>query len=393
MRRARPTALLLSLCVAAPGALAQDAVPEEADDDGALAPVVVRGSRAGADRWQSPASMDVVNADDLKAGRPQISLSESLARVPGLVVRDRQNFAQDAQLSVRGFGSRASFGVRGLKLYVDGIPASAPDGQGQASHFPLSAAERIEVVRGPFAALYGASSGGVLMLTTEDGRWPGEWRAGFTAGSDGLWRLSAQALGRTAPPDQLGWSYALSASGFSTDGARPQSAAAQGTANLKLTRQSGADRLVLLFNHHALRADDPLGLSRAEFDTNPRQTTPNALAYDTRKPVRQTQLGAAWEHRLNAEQRLELMGWLGQRGVIPGHPARRAGCARLGRRRDRAGPRLRRRPRALAARPPDGRRHAGPGSRPDVEPPARAARRLRELHRPAPGRAGPPAAR
>ena len=266
MRRARPTALLLSLCVAAPGALAQDAVPEEADDDGALAPVVVRGSRAGADRWQSPASMDVVNADDLKAGRPQISLSESLARVPGLVVRDRQNFAQDTQLSVRGFGSRASFGVRGLKLYVDGIPASAPDGQGQTSHFPLSAAERIEVVRGPFAALYGASSGGVLMLTTEDGRWPGEWRAGFTAGSDGLWRLSAQALGRTAPPDQLGWSYALSASGFSTDGARPQSAAAQGTANLKLMRQSGADRLVLLFNHHALRADDPLGLSRAEFD-------------------------------------------------------------------------------------------------------------------------------
>ena len=99
MRRARPTALLLSLCVAAPGALAQDAAPEEADDDGALAPVVVRGSRAGADRWQSPASMDVVNADDLKAGRPQISLSESLARVPGLVVRERQNFAQDAQLS------------------------------------------------------------------------------------------------------------------------------------------------------------------------------------------------------------------------------------------------------------------------------------------------------
>ena len=97
--------------------------------------------------------MDVVNADDLKAGRPQISLSESLARVPGLVVRDRQNFAQDAQLSVRGFGSRASFGVRGLKLYVDGIPASAPDGQSQTSHFPLSAAERIEVVRGPFAAL------------------------------------------------------------------------------------------------------------------------------------------------------------------------------------------------------------------------------------------------
>ena len=292
-RPRRPATLLLSLCAAAPAAWAQSAA-EETEDDGALAPVVVRGSRAGVDRWQSPASIDIVTADDLKAARPQISLAEGLGRVPGLVVRDRQNFAQDAQLSIRGFGSRSSFGVRGLKLYVDGIPASAPDGQGQTSHFPLGAAERIEVVRGPFAALYGASSGGVLMLTTEDGRGPGEWRAGFAAGSDGVWRLSTQALGRTAPPDQPGWAYALSASGFTTDGARPHSAAAQGTANLKLSRQNADGRLVLLLNHHQGRADDPLGLSRAEFDADPGQTTPNALRYDTRKTVRQTQLGAAW---------------------------------------------------------------------------------------------------
>ena len=306
-------ALLLSICAAAPGAWALET--EEPEDDGALAPVVVRGSRAGADRWASPASIDVVTADDLKDGRPQISLAEGLGRVPGLIVRDRQNFAQDAQLSVRGFGSRSTFGVRGLKLYVDGIPASAPDGQGQTSHFPIGAAERIEVVRGPFAALYGASSGGVLSLYTEDGRWPGDWRAGFAAGSDGLWRLSTQALGRTAPPDQPGWGYALSLSGFTTDGARPHSAASQGTANLKLSRQNADGRLVLLLNHHQGRADDPLGLSRAEFDADPGQTTPNALRHDTRKTVRQTQLGAAWERRLNAEQLVELMGWLGQRGV------------------------------------------------------------------------------
>ncbi len=313
--RQRTLALLPFLAALLPAWAQSPAVQPEPVDDGALAPIVVRGSRAGLDRWRSPASIEVVGADELSAARPQVSLAEGLGRVPGLIVRERQNHAQDVQLSVRGFGSRASFGVRGLKLYVDGIPASTPDGQGQTSHFPLAAAERIEVLRGPFAALYGASSGGVLSLYTEDGRWPGEWRTGFAAGSDGLWRLSAQALGRSAPPEQAGWSYALTASGFHTDGTRPHSGAAQGTAKLKLSRQTADGRLVLLLNHHQGRADDPLGLSRAEFDADPGQSTANALRYDTRKTVRQTQFGAAWEQRLNHEQRLELMGWLGQRGV------------------------------------------------------------------------------
>lgn len=311
----RRAALFLVLAALPPGAWAETTAPEPEEDAGALEPVVVRGTRAGADRWRSPASIDVVTGEDMREGRPQISLAEGLGRVPGLVVRDRQNFAQDLQLSIRGFGARSSFGVRGLKLYLDGIPASAPDGQGQTSHFPLTMAERVEVVRGPFAALYGASSGGVLSLYTEDGKWPGEWRAGFAAGSDGTWRLSTAALGRTAPPDQPGWSYALSLSGFTTDGARAQNSSTQGTANVKLTREDADGKLTLLFNRHHLIAKDPLGLTRAEFDADPHQTTPNALKYDTRKSVSQTQLGVAWQRRLNADQKLELIGWWGQRGV------------------------------------------------------------------------------
>jgi len=319
VRRPRLATSLITGLLGLPCAVgAQAPAGAAADDDdvaGALAPVVVRAQGSGTDRWRSPASVDVVTGDDLREGRPQVSLAESLGRVPGLVVRDRQNFAQDLQLSIRGYGSRSSFGVRGLKLYVDGIPASAPDGQGQTSHFPIGTADRVEVVRGPFAALYGASSGGVLSLYTEDGRWPGEWRAGFSAGSDGLWRLSTAALGRTAPPDQPGWSYALSLGGFTADGARAQSSATQGTANVKLSREDADGRVTLLFNQHNSRAQDPQGLTRAEFDADPKQTTPNALRYDTRKSLHQTQLGAAWQRRLNDEQKLELMGWWGQRGV------------------------------------------------------------------------------
>ena len=110
-----------------------------------------------------PASVDVIEGATLRDGQLGINLSESLLRVPGIVALNRQNYAQDIQISSRGYGARATFGVRGLRLYADGIPASGPDGQGQVSHFDIGSAERIEVLRGPFSALYVNSSGGVAL--------------------------------------------------------------------------------------------------------------------------------------------------------------------------------------------------------------------------------------
>jgi iron complex outermembrane receptor protein len=239
-----------------------------------------------------------------------------LGRVPGLVVRNRQNYAQDLQISVRGYGARATFGVRGVRLFVDGIPASAPDGSGQAANFPLGSADRVEVVRGPMAALYGASSGGALLLYTEDGQQPAQWRTGVVAGSDGLWRASTQVSGQTGTPQAPGWSYALDVSGFATDGTRPQSAADRTTANMKLSRSHEGGRTVLVFNRHSSSALDPQGLSRAEFDANPDQTNAGALSFNTRKTVSQTQLGLAFEQALGNGHKLELMGYGGQREVV-----------------------------------------------------------------------------
>jgi iron complex outermembrane receptor protein len=138
-------------------------------DSGSLAPVVVIGSGSAEQRWRSSATADVVYGNELREGQLQINLSEGLGRVPGLVIRNRENYAQDLQVSIRGYGARSTLGIRGIRLFVDGIPASAPDGSGQAANFPLGSAERIEVVRGPFASLYGASSGGAILLYTEDG--------------------------------------------------------------------------------------------------------------------------------------------------------------------------------------------------------------------------------
>lgn len=294
------------------GVFAADGVP----DGGALAPVVVTGGSGWRSGWLSPGSVDVVDGEELRAGQLQVNLSEGLGRVPGLVVRNRNNYAQDLQISVRGFGARAPFGVRGVRLYVDGIPATAPDGQGQVAHFPLGSADRIEVVRGPFSVLYGASAGGVVALYTQDGQRPGEWRSGAVAGADGLWRLSTQVSGQTGTGVTPGWSYVLEASRFATDGLRPQAAASRSTANLKLSRtDEQGGRTVLVYNSHTSRAQDPLGLTRAEWAAHPGGTTPVAMLFHTRKTVGQTQLGLAWEQPLGQGHRVELMLYGGERDV------------------------------------------------------------------------------
>src|ERR1700719_4280140 len=135
-----------------------------------LSAIVVTATRVPESSMDLPVSVDLVNQDAIRRGQLQVNLSESLISVPGVSVQSRQNYAQDLQISVRGFGARSSFGVRGLRLYSDGIPGTMPDGQGQFSQFDLGSADHIEVLRGPFSALYGNSSGGVIAIFTEDAK-------------------------------------------------------------------------------------------------------------------------------------------------------------------------------------------------------------------------------
>ena len=135
--------------------------------------------------------------------------------MPGLVAQNRQNYAQDLQISSRGFGARSAFGVRGVRLIADGIPATMPDGQGQAATFNLDMAERIEVLRGPFSAIYGNHSGGVIQLFTRDGEGPAVDRDERPAGSYGMRKTDVNAQGEAG-----GIGYVLDASRFDTDGYR-----------------------------------------------------------------------------------------------------------------------------------------------------------------------------
>jgi iron complex outermembrane receptor protein len=255
--------------------------------------VVITGSVVERALLDAPYAISVVDAPSLRVAGPMVNLSEALARAPGLTVANRNNYAQDLQISSRGFGARAGFGVRGMRLYTDGIPASMPDGQGQVSHFPIASAERIEVLRGPFSVLYGNSSGGVVALITAPVR-EGSAEVALDAGRFGLaqWRLGVAA------PLGAGFDLRASIAGFDWDGFRPHSSASKDSGALRLGWSNGTrDRVAVHLNSLDQPADDPLGLTRTQFEADPRQTTPQATQFDTRKTARQLQAGLSWQHR------------------------------------------------------------------------------------------------
>ncbi|OOW86782.1 ligand-gated channel [Xanthomonas campestris pv. vitiswoodrowii] len=290
--------------------LAADPAPPAATSIQRLPAVQVDAARVrGVDDFDLPASFTVVAADD--DNRRGAQVSELLDGIPGLVARDRQNYAQDTQLSIRGFGARSTFGVRGVRLLVDGIPASMPDGQGQLSHFNVLGAQRVEVLRGPFSALYGNSSGGVLQLWSADGQPDDPWRLRATYGSNATVNVGAQVLGQ-----QGAVHYNVAANHFDTDGFRAHSRAKRDSVNAKLGFDlAEGRRLDLVLNYlDAPDAQDPLGLTRAQFNADPAQATSVATQFNTRKSVRQSQAGAIFTQRLD-NQTLRLMAYGGQRSV------------------------------------------------------------------------------
>jgi iron complex outermembrane receptor protein len=289
------------------GVVAQTPAPEPAVK---LAPVVVTATRTEVPAFDVPASIDRVGSETIREGRPQINISESLGGVPGLLARDRQNYAQDVQISIRGFGARSTFGIRGVRMYVDGIPATLPDGQGQITNVELGSTDRIEVLRGPFSALYGNSSGGVIQVFSEEGRGPPVLSAGAGLGSYDTRRVAAKASGATGS-----FGYVVGASIFKTDGYRDHSEAERQLGNAKLTWQpDGASKLTFIANRLDLpKALDPLGLTRAQFEADPRGVDPVAEDFNTRKTVDQTQLGAIYERSFGAANTLRLLVYGGQR--------------------------------------------------------------------------------
>jgi iron complex outermembrane receptor protein len=281
-----------------------------ADDSASLQQVVVTATRLEVDPFNVPAAISSVSGEQLRNDALGVNLSDDLQSVPGLLARNRNNYAQDQQISIRGIGANSTFGVRGVRVYQDGIPATGPDGQGQVSQFNIDSASRVEILRGPFSALYGNSSGGVIQVFTADGQGPPQVREGLAYGSFDDFRANMNAQGSEGPVG-----YNVDFTHFSVDGFREHSSAKSDSFNSKLNYTiNDSNHLTFVANVIARPdAQDPLGLTTAEFAADPEGTDPAAARYNTRKSLQQQQGGLIYDLDIDDSQSVHVMGYYGHR--------------------------------------------------------------------------------
>ncbi|MQZ30761.1 TonB-dependent receptor [Acinetobacter haemolyticus] len=278
-----------------------------------LPTITVEATRMNTDYLHTPASVFRVDASEQQQSA-QVNLTELVKGVPSLQLNNRENYAQDLQLSMRGFGARSTFGVRGIRLYVDGIPATMPDGQGQTSNIDLGSLGHLEVLTGPFSSLYGNSSGGTLLTTTKEGQGKDSIELNYTGGSHDKNRAGIILQGGAKNQNEP--SYIISSSYFDTNGYRQHSDADKVQNNAKLTwNLEDGSKVNWITNYVKINANDPQGLTREQWRENPRQQVPFLKQFDVRKDIEQIQTGVTWSKPIDEQNELYMMGYWGNRQV------------------------------------------------------------------------------
>jgi iron complex outermembrane receptor protein len=250
--------------------------------------IVVTGARTKDAIGALPYSTTALGEREIANGRPTLSLGESLSQVPGVFVAAQSNYSQDTRISIRGFGARAPFGVRGIRLFLDGIPLTLPDGQSQIDSLDLANIDRMEILRGPAASLYGNAAGGVLYLETKDPGPVPEAEVFNMVGAFETWKLAASGRARVGETG-----VSLFASRTQTDGFREQSGTEQVVAQARTVSQL-ADNVRLSAIIHwfdSPRADDPGGLTPEQFRATPSAAAAVNERFGTGEAVSQLQAG------------------------------------------------------------------------------------------------------
>ncbi|MDC6462108.1 TonB-dependent receptor [Flavobacteriaceae bacterium] len=258
--------------------------------------VIVKSTKINSNKKEIPLSVSIKNFRDEKNYNSQSSFSDFTRNTPGLFTSSSNNFSQDLRISIRGFGARSAFGIRGIKLIVDGIPETTPDGQSQLDNLPLGLVSSVEILRGPNANLYGNSSGGVISINT------------LTKSSEKHYRYSGifgayqyQSLQRTRILDWNSSSLIIHYDKRRSNGYRDQSGYKSNILNLKYINDlDNKNKIVWQINYtDSPYAYDAGGLKLSEVENNRRQARKNNIDYDTFEKVKHLKTGVSWNHKRN----------------------------------------------------------------------------------------------
>jgi iron complex outermembrane receptor protein len=265
--------------------------------------ITVTSTRIEDEQARLPIAVGTVGEDEIQLGRQQLGLDESMVNIPGLFFQNRYNFAQDLRISIRGFGARASFGIRGIRIYADGIPQTLPDGQSSVDAIDLGSSRRIEVIRGPGSSVYGAASGGVINIMTEDGPETPYMSGRINTGSYGF------AQGQLKAGGQAGHlNYLVNGSGTILDGYRRHSSYRSALLNSKFHYDlDDSSHLTVVLNAvDSPKAEDPGALTESEVEGDRKQAAPRNLLFDAGEELDQQTIGLAYNKAFGTKHQLML---------------------------------------------------------------------------------------
>ena len=267
-------------------------VRAQVPDESVLDEIVVTATRRGDTVRDVARSISVVGKERIQLGAQQLGLDEALAGVPGLYMMNRFNFAQDLRISLRGFGARSSFGIRGIKVLVDGIPETLPDGQAGVDSIDIGSAQRIEVLRGPASSLYGNASGGVIAISSELGSEDPYVEGRLAGGEFGYQQYQLKSGGKWGDSD-----YLFNVSRTELDGYRDHSNTRGSLFNTKFgIPLNDTDKLIVAFNHtDQPTADDPGGINAAQAASDPSSARLQNLQFDGGESLSQQRFGVVYE--------------------------------------------------------------------------------------------------
>lgn len=272
--------------------------------------IQVSALRIATPSLQQPFSIATYRAGTLQETRQQLSLQEYLFQVPGLFSLNANNYAQDLRISIRGFGARSAFGIRGVKIVVDGIPETTPDGQGQIDNLNIGIIERMEVLKGPSSALYGNASGGVIQIYTRDNFEQNFLNAGVTFGSFNMqqYQLSGGLV-------QGNTRAILQGTHTRTDGYRMQSKLENTNFNARVFHDfSQRSKINFQLNYaNSPIGDDPGGINANDVIEDRRQARDQNVRFRAGESVAQLKIGSQYEYEFDDNKSLQFYGFYSNR--------------------------------------------------------------------------------